>query len=50
MAEKKPKSDPKKKQKPGPEAERLKVRGDPIAAFDRLVKAPPPKPKPSRKK
>ena len=38
------------RKKPGPEPERLKIEGDPIAAFDRMAKAPPPRPKPRRKK
>ena len=27
-----------------PDAEVLRIEGDPLAAFDRMVKAPPPKP------
>lgn len=39
-AKKKHRNRAKKSKKPGPEAERLKVTGDPLAAFDKMVKAP----------
>ena len=41
MAKNKPKSPTKK---PGPEAEVHRIEGDPIKAFDRMVRVPPPKP------
>lgn len=32
-----------KKKKPGPDPEVLKITGDAVEGFDKLVKAPPPK-------
>jgi hypothetical protein len=50
--EKKPKPDPaaRKPKKPGPEAERLRITGDPLATFDRMVAYQPPKRRASRKR
>lgn len=46
MAAKKQQRKPvKKRKKPGPDAERLKIEGDPIAAFDKMVAFDPSQPR-----